>query len=58
MLLADCYRNGCAGSNLWMIADWSDADLNVNLYTPKADAVRDAPLVALLRWWGERLSRR
>lgn len=58
MLLADCYRNGCAGSNLWMIADWSDPELNVNLYMPKADALRDAPLVALLRWWGERLERR
>lgn len=39
-----------------MIADWSDADLNVNLCTPKADALRDAPLVALLDWWGRRSS--
>jgi endo-1,4-beta-mannosidase len=52
MLLRDCYRNGCAGTNVWMLADWSDPDLNVNLYLPKADAQRDAPIVSLLDRWG------
>jgi cellulase (glycosyl hydrolase family 5) len=55
MLLADCYDNGCAGTNIWMLADWSDPDLNVNLYLPKADAMRDAPIVSLLDAWGARL---
>jgi hypothetical protein len=30
-----------------MLADWSDRNLNINLYLPYADVVRDAPLVAL-----------
>jgi hypothetical protein len=30
-----------------MLADWSDANLNINLFLPSADVARDAPLVAL-----------
>ena len=41
-----------------MLCRWSDADLNMNLYTPEADARRDAPIVALLDRWGRRLARR
>jgi mannan endo-1,4-beta-mannosidase len=50
-MLRQCYVHGCAGSNIWMLADWSDAELNVNLYLPGADAARDAPLVGLLTHW-------
>jgi hypothetical protein len=57
LLLDDCYRNGCAGTNVWMMADWSDSELNVNLYLPQADAVRDAPIVALFDDWGSKLAR-
>jgi len=56
MVLDACYVNGCAGSNVWMGADWSDNDFNVNLYKPYGDAVRDAPLVALLKKMGTKYS--
>ncbi len=39
---------GGAGSNVWMLADWSDSDYNVNPYLPLADAQRDAPLLAIM----------
>jgi hypothetical protein len=47
-MLVDLYDHGGAGSNVWMLADWSDRNLNVNLYLPYADVVRDAPPVKLL----------
>lgn len=50
-MLNQCYVNGCAGSNIWMIADWHDANLNVNIYLSASDAARDAPLVAVLDKW-------
>jgi mannan endo-1,4-beta-mannosidase len=53
MMIEACYRHGCAGSNVWMIADWGDRALNINLYQPGADAARDAGLVAELRHWAE-----
>jgi mannan endo-1,4-beta-mannosidase len=53
LMIEACYANGCAGSNIWMLADWSDRVLNVNLYRPGADAARDAALVAELRHWSE-----
>jgi hypothetical protein len=37
-----------AGSNVWMLADWSDQNPNVNLFLPREDVARDAPLVAVL----------
>ncbi|MGH8890390.1 MAG: cellulase family glycosylhydrolase [Acidothermaceae bacterium] len=52
-MLAQCYQNGCAGSNVWMIADWSDANLNVNIYLPAADAARDAPLMKVFDHWAQ-----
>jgi Cellulase (glycosyl hydrolase family 5) len=51
VMLRECYAGGCAGSNVWMVADWSDSDLNVNLYFPGDDAARDAALVRLLHHW-------
>lgn len=51
MMLEACYRNGCAGTNVWMFADWADSNLNVNLYRPGPAARRDAPIVADLRRW-------
>jgi hypothetical protein len=56
-MLKECYVNGCAGSNIWMIADWHDANLNVNLYLPATDAARDAPLVAVLDKWADAVTR-
>ena len=56
MIIAACYRNGCAGTNIWMLADWSDGAFNVNLYKPYFDAKRDAPIVKLLGQWGWWLS--
>jgi hypothetical protein len=53
VMLEACYAHGCAGSNIWMLADWSDRALNVNLYRPGPDAARDAGLVADLRHWSE-----
>jgi cellulose binding protein with CBM2 domain/cellulase (glycosyl hydrolase family 5) len=53
MMAEACYAHGCAGTNVWMLADWSDRALNVNLYRPGPDAARDAELVAELRHWGE-----
>ncbi len=35
-------------SNVWMLADWSDSDYNVNPYLPLADTQRAAPLLALM----------
>lgn len=54
-MLSSCYRAGCGGTNIWMIADWSDANLNVNLYLPLADALRDQPLVRVLHAWSIRV---
>ncbi len=54
-MLASCYSSGCAGSNIWMIADWSDANLNVNLYLPLADAQRDQRVVRILHAWSIRV---
>jgi hypothetical protein len=56
MIIGTCYRNGCAGTNIWMLADWSDNAYNVNLYKPYFDAKRDAPIVKILGMWGRRLS--
>jgi mannan endo-1,4-beta-mannosidase len=53
MMIEACYLNGCAGTNVWMFADWADNSLNVNLYRPGPAAERDAPLVAELRHWAE-----
>jgi hypothetical protein len=53
MMAEACYAHGCAGTNVWMLADWSDRALNINLYRPGPDAARDAELVAELRHWGE-----
>jgi mannan endo-1,4-beta-mannosidase len=54
MMVEACYLHGCAGSNVWMVADWADRDLNINLYRPGPDAARDAALVAELRHWADR----
>lgn len=54
-MLASCYRAGCGGTNIWMIADWSDANLNVNLYLPLADALRDRPVVQILHAWSTKI---
>lgn len=56
MMVEACYLNGCAGTNVWMLADWPDRVLNVNLYRPGPDAERDAPIVAELRRWAEMLA--
>ena len=56
MIIRACYTNGCAGTNIWMLADWSDSTYNVNLYKPYFDAKRDAPIVKTLGKWGWRLS--
>ena len=56
MIIRTCYLNGCAGTNIWMLADWSDGAFNVNLYKPYFDAKRDAPIVKLLGTWGWWLS--
>lgn len=56
MMAEACYRNGCAGTNVWMFADWADSVLNVNLYRPGPAARRDAPIVAGLRQWARDLA--
>lgn len=56
MIIRACYLNGCAGTNIWMLADWSDNTFNVNLYKPYFDAKRDAPIVKTLGTWGWWLS--
>ena len=56
MIISTCYLNGCAGTNIWMLADWSDSAFNVNLYKPYFDAKRDAPIVKTLGKWGWWLS--
>lgn len=48
-MLDTFYRAGGAGSNVWMLADWSDPHYNVNPYLPQPDAQRDAPLMKVLR---------
>ena len=55
LLLDQAYDNGAAGTNVWMLADWSDANLNVNLFLPSADVARDAPLVAVFASTAARL---
>lgn len=57
LLLDQAYEHGAAGTNVWMLADWSDANLNVNLFLPQADVQRDAPLVALFARTARRVSR-
>jgi hypothetical protein len=57
LLLDQAYGHGAAGTNVWMLADWSDADLNVNLFLPQADVARDAPLVAVFAQMARRVSR-
>ncbi len=47
-MLDTLYSARGAGSNVWMLADWSDSDYNVNPYLPTADAQRDAPLIAVM----------
>lgn len=42
------YNAGGAGSNVWMLADWSDPHYNINPYLPQADSLRDAPLTRVL----------
>lgn len=56
MMLRACYEHGCAGSNVWMLADWADRDLNINLYQPGPAAARDAELVGELRHWADLLA--
>jgi mannan endo-1,4-beta-mannosidase len=56
MMLDACYTNGCAGSNVWMLADWSDRALNVNLYKPGPDAQRDRELVGIFDAYADRLA--
>lgn len=56
MMAEACYRNGCAGTNVWMFADWADSVLNINLYRPGPAAERDAPIVADLRRWAARFA--
>jgi hypothetical protein len=56
MMLDACYTNGCAGSNVWMLADWSDRSLNVNLYKPGPDAQRDRALVGIFDDYADRLA--
>jgi endo-1,4-beta-mannosidase len=48
-MLDTLYRAGGAGSNVWQLADWSDAHYNINPYLPQADAARDVSLMRLLR---------
>jgi len=55
-MLDTFYGAGGAGSNVWMLADWSDSDYNVNPYLPLADAQRDAPLLAIMAQIAARLS--
>ena len=57
LLLDQAYGHGAAGTNVWMLADWSDANLNVNLFLPQADMARDAPLVAVFAATAKRVSR-
>ena len=57
LLLDQAYAHGAAGTNVWMLADWSDANLNVNLFLPSADVARDAPLVAVFAATAARVSR-
>jgi Cellulase (glycosyl hydrolase family 5) len=57
LLLDQAYGHGAAGTNVWMLADWSDANLNVNLFLPQADVARDAPLVAAFAATAKRVSR-
>jgi len=47
-MLDDLYDHGGAGTNVWMLADWSDQNLNINLFLPQDDVARDAALVSLL----------
>jgi hypothetical protein len=56
MMAEACYLNGCAGTNVWMFADWADSSLNVNLYRPGPAAERDAPIVADLAGWAGRFA--
>jgi hypothetical protein len=56
-MLNDLYANGGAGTNVWMLADWSDQNLNVNLFLPQDDVARDAPLVSLLAGTAARVNR-
>jgi hypothetical protein len=56
MIIKACYVNGCAGTNIWMLADWADNTFNVNLYKPYFEAKRDAPIVKTLDMWGAWLS--
>jgi hypothetical protein len=55
-MLDDLYNHGGVGTNVWMLADWSDQNLNINLFLPQDDVVRDAPLVAVLAGTAARVS--
>jgi endo-1,4-beta-mannosidase len=57
LLLDQAYGHGGAGTNVWMLADWPDANLNINLFLPHPDVVRDAPLVAVFAATAARVSR-
>jgi hypothetical protein len=57
MIIKTCYVNECAGTNIWMLADWApDNTFNVNLYRPYFEAKRDRPIVKTLGLWGAWLS--
>jgi hypothetical protein len=56
-MLDDVYNHGGAGTNVWMLADWSDRNLNINLFLPAADAARDRQLVDVLADTAARVSR-
>ncbi len=56
-MLDTFYQAGGAGSNVWQLADWSDAHYNVNPYLPQDDAARDASLMQVFAREARKVSR-